>query len=132
MVETQHVTEDMIKQFSDPDDPILYQNSIVKLSRYNFKQTRVFCITADFIYIFNGKKINRRHKITNLAAVIMASNNEEFVLHFPNAKDLRVSGLPKDDREEIRTLIQMRFLTKNPTKTLQLYEVPEADLKNYS
>jgi hypothetical protein len=37
MVETQHVTEDMIKQFSDPDDPILYQNSIVKLSRYNFK-----------------------------------------------------------------------------------------------
>jgi hypothetical protein len=95
----------MIAQFNDPEDPILYQNSIVKLSRYNFKQTRVFCITANFIYIFNGEKINRRHKITNLAAIITAEKTEEFVLHFPNAKDLRVEGLPKEDREEIRTLI---------------------------
>jgi len=45
---------------------------------------------------------------------------------------LRVSGLPEGDREEIRTLIQMRFLTKNPTKTLMLFEVPEESLKAYS
>ena len=99
MVENEFVTSEMIEQFSDPDDPILYQNKIVKLSRYNFKQTRVFCITADFIYIFNGKKINRRHKVTNLVAIIMAEKNEEFVLHFPNAKDLRVSGLPSGERD---------------------------------
>jgi len=37
MVENEFVTSEMIEQFSDPDDPILYQNKIVKLSRYNFK-----------------------------------------------------------------------------------------------
>lgn len=93
MVEADIVTEQMIAQFVDPDDPVMYSNKITKLSRYNFKQSRVFIITADFIYIFSGNKLNRRHKIGNLVAIIMSDGTPEFVLHFPQAKDLRVTGL---------------------------------------
>jgi len=119
----------MKTQFSNPDEPVMYQNEITKMSRYNFKQTRVFCITFDFIYIFNGKKINRRHKITNLVACIMSQKSSEFVLHFPAAKDLRVSGLQVKDRDEIVDMLQLCYSAKEFKKTLMRYMVPDDSLK---
>ena len=110
----------------------MYSGKITKLSRYNHKQTRIFCLTFHFIYIFNGKKINRRHKVTNLVAIIMSKKTSEFVLHFPAAKDLRVSGLKMEDRTEIINLIQNFFSGKEPNRTLQRFVVPEESLKEYS
>ena len=129
MVESNHVTEQMIAQFVDPDDPIMYSNKITKLSRYNFKQSRTFIITADFIYIFSGNKLNRRHKIGNLVAIIISDSKPDFVLHFPAAKDLRVTGLTEDDRDEIMNMIKLRYMVKNSKTTLMLFKVPQDSLK---
>ena len=132
MVEAEIVTPQMIAQFVDPEDPIMYSNKITKLSRYNFKQSRVFIITADYIYIFSGKKLNRRHKIGNLVAIIMSEGNAEFVLHFPAAKDLRITGLEVSDREEIIAMIKLRYMIKQPKTTLMIFCVPGESLKMFS
>jgi hypothetical protein len=85
----------------------------------------VFIITADFIYIFSGNKLNRRHKIGNLVAIIVSDSTSEFVLHFPQAKDLRVTGLTEKDREDIMNMIKLRFMIKNGKTTLMLFKVPQ-------
>lgn len=91
----------MLKAFSDPDEPIMFSSKVNKLSRWNLQQTRVLVQTATHIYLFNNGKLNRKHRITNIAAFIKSSVSTEFVLHFPKGKDLRVVGLGADEVEQL-------------------------------
>lgn len=93
MVESNIITEEMEKCFNDPDEPILFQSKVVKLSRFNIEQRRTLVLTGDHIYLFDRSKLNRRHRVTNMAAFIKSTKTPEIVLSFPNAKDLRVIGL---------------------------------------
>ena len=94
MVEAQNaVTPEMIKQFTDPGEPIMFQSKVVKLSRFNIEQRRTLIMTGDHIYLFEKNKLNRRHRVTNMSAIIKSTVSSECVLIFPNAKDLRVVGL---------------------------------------
>lgn len=65
-------------------------------------------------------------------AVIFGQTGGEFVLHFPAAKDLRVTGLSESDREEICNMIKLRYMIKQPKKTLMLFQVPQSSLKQYA
>ena len=87
------VTEDMMKTFNDPDEPVMFQAKVIKLSRYNIEQKRILVLTGDHIYLFEKQKLNRRHRVTNMAAIITSTVEPEVVLSFPNAKDLRMKGL---------------------------------------
>ena len=83
----------MEKCFNDPDEPVLFQSKVTKLSRFNIEQKRILVLTGDHIYLFDKQKLNRRHRVTNMAAFIKSTKTTEIVLSFPNAKDLRASGL---------------------------------------
>ena len=58
--------------------------------------------------------------------------SSEIVLHFPKAKDLRITGLTKDRQKELQNLIQMRYANKEPVKTLHLYGIDNKSLKEYA
>lgn len=83
----------MVAQFTDPGEPVLFQSSVKKLSRFNIEQTRVVILTGDHIYLFDRNNLNRRHRVTNMSAIIKSIVGTEMVLVFPNAKDLRMQNL---------------------------------------
>ena len=94
MVETQQIiTSKMEKCFNDPNEPVMFQAKVVKLSRFNIEQRRTLVQTGDHIYLFDKENLNRRHRVTNMAAFIKSTKTNEIVLSFPNAKDLRCIGL---------------------------------------
>lgn len=65
----------------------------MKLSRFNIEQRRTLILTGDHIYLFDKNSLNRRHRVTNMSAIIKSTVSSECVLVFPNAKDLRIIGL---------------------------------------
>jgi len=132
MVESSVITEEMEKCFNDPDEPILFQSKVVKLSRFNIEQRRTLVLTGDHIYLFDRSKLNRRHRVTNMAAFIKSTKTPEIVLSFPNAKDLRVIGLTIQQVEDLKAAIQLRYVNKCPEKTLMIYGVPANNLREYS
>lgn len=85
----------MRKQFSDPEEYVVFEENITKISSWGISQRRSFCVTTDHIYVFTNTKLSRKHRITNLGAIIMSNISSELVLHFPKAKDLRITGLSK-------------------------------------
>lgn len=89
-------------------------------------------MTFDHVYVFTGDKLSRKHRITNLGAVIQSKISSEIVLHFPRMKDLRITGLTKDRQQELINLIQLRYVNKLPENTLELYGVDNKSLKEYS
>ena len=126
------ITPEMAKCFNDPDEPVLFQSKVVKLSRFNIEQKRILVLTGDHIYLFDNKKLNRRHRVTNMAAFIKSTKTNEIVLSFPNAKDLRVIGLTADQVNDLKSYTQMRYVNKCPEKTLMIYGVPQNNLREYS
>jgi len=60
------VTADMVKQFSSPEEPILFQAAVSKVSRFGFSQQRVLAVTLEHIYVFEGTQLSRRHKIHHI------------------------------------------------------------------
>jgi hypothetical protein len=133
MVEAQNaVTPEMIKQFTDPGEPIMFQSKVVKLSRFNIEQRRTLIMTGDHIYLFEKNKLNRRHRVTNMSAIIKSTVSSECVLIFPNAKDLRVVGLTNQQVTDLQSTIQLRYVSKCPTKTLEIYGVPSRSLREFS
>ena len=126
------VTDKMKSTFHDQDEPIMFQAKVIKLSRYNIEQRRVLVLTGDHIYLFDKQKLNRRHRVTNMAAIIKSSVEQEVVLSFPNAKDLRMRGLTADEINDLQVFIQLRYVAKCPTKTLMVYAVPQKSLREYS
>jgi hypothetical protein len=126
------VTKEMRKQFSDPEEDIMFQENITKISSWGLSQRRVLVITIDHVYVFTNSKLSRKHRITNLGAIIQSNLSSELVLHFPKAKDLRITGLSKDRQQELISLIQLRFINKKPEKTLEIYGVDNKSLKEYA
>lgn len=117
-------TPEMIAQFTDPGEPILFQSRVKKLSRYNIEQTRVIILTGDHIYLFDRNNLNRRHRVTNMTAIIKSTVSTEVVLVFPNAKDLRMQNLTAQQVTDLQSAIQLRYVNKCPSKTLQVFAVP--------
>lgn len=122
----------MKKQFSDPDEDIMFEENITKISSWGLSQKRVFCVTIDHVYVFSNAKLSRKHRITNLGAIIQSNLSSELVLHFPKAKDLRITGLSKSRQQELMNLIQLRYINKKPEKTLEIYGVDNKSLKEYA
>lgn len=106
MVESNNlITDEMEKCFNDPNEPVLFQSKVVKLSRFNIEQRRILVLTGDHIYLFDRSKLNRRHRVTNMAAFIKSTKTNEIVLSFPNAKDLRVIGLTAEQVNDLKSAI---------------------------
>ena len=126
------VTQNMINKFIDPDEPVLFSGMIAKLSGMNKSQDRLLVLTGDHIYLFHKEKISRRHRISNIKAFIKSMASNEIVLTIPNAKDIRMTGLSKDRREELKNCLQLMYANRNPTVTLMIYGVPQKDLKQFS
>ena len=122
----------MEKCFNDPDEPVLFSSKVVKLSRFNIEQRRILVLSGDHIYLFDKTKLNRRHRVTNMAAFIKSTKTNEIVLSFPNAKDLRCIGLTADQVSDLKQYIQLRYVNKCPEKTLMIYGVPANNLREYS
>ena len=104
----------------------------MKLSRFNIEQRRVVILTGDHIYLFDKNNLNRRHRVTNMSAIIKSTVSTEVVLVFPNAKDLRMQGLTAEQVNDLQSAIQMRYINKCPTKTLEIYGVPQRSLREFS
>ena len=126
------ITPEMEKCFNDPDEPVLFQSKVVKLSRFNIEQRRILVLTGDHIYLFDKTKLNRRHRVTNMAAFIKSTKTNEIVLSFPNAKDLRVVGLTAEQVDDLKSAIQLRYVNKCPEKTLMIYGVDSNNLREFS
>jgi hypothetical protein len=54
------------------------------------------------------------------------------VLSFPSAKDLRMRGLTPDQINDMKSMLQLRYINKAPEKTLRIYGVPQKSLKEFS
>ena len=78
---------------SDPDEPVLFASFAKKRSTYNINQSRVLIVTTHRIYMFEDEKMSRKHKIGHLAAIIKSKNSPEFVLIFPELKNLHLEGV---------------------------------------
>ena len=78
-----------------------------------------------------GMQISRTYEITDLAAVIRSTESTQIVLSFPNGKDLRIEDLNKNQVKLFVGQLKARFLVLAPTRTLKMYAVPFASLKDY-
>ena len=105
---------------------------MTKLSRFNIEQKRVVILTGDHLYLFDKNSLNRRHRVTNMNAIIKSTVSSEVVLVFPNAKDLRMLGLTTQQVTDLQSAIQLRYVNKCPTKTLFIYGVAKKSLREFS
>ena len=67
-----------------------------------------------------------------MVAIILSTVENEVVLSFPSAKDLRMRGLTADQITDMKNILQLRFVNKAPEKTLMIFGVPQKSLKEYS
>ena len=71
-------------------EPLLFSDYISKMTRYNNRTERILILTTVNIYNFKKKSIRRKVPIAELGAIVKSlSNQQEFILHFPNSYDLR-------------------------------------------
>ena len=82
-------------QFSDPNEPILYQSICKKRSTYNVAQQRILIVTGQRVYLFEDGKISRKHKIKHLAGIIKSTKDHSCVLVLPKHKNLHLEGIQK-------------------------------------
>jgi len=100
------------------------------MSRYNLTSTRILVITTEHLYLFEAGKISRKHKITNMTALIKSTKSNELVLVFPHAKDLRLTGIT--NIPDLQGILQLRFVNKNQADTLRIYAVPISSLRDFA
>jgi hypothetical protein len=119
----------MLKQFSDPNEDVMYASMTKKRSTNGIGQKRVLIVTEHRIYLFEDQKISRKHKITHLSAIIRSKVSSELVLVLPDLKNLHLDGCSNQD--QLQTFIQMRFACLCPKLTLRIYLVDEKSLSVY-
>jgi len=73
--------------------------------------------------------MSRKHKINHLSAIIKSKASPEFVLVFPELKNLHLEGV--DDVQSMQSMIQMRFANLNPKDTLRIYATNDKSLSGY-
>ena len=96
------VSNQMRKNFSDPAADVLFAKEVKKLTRHNDEQERILILAGEHIYLFDANKLQRRHRVLKMAAFIFSTTSTEVVFCFPEAKDLRFTGI---DEEEILQLL---------------------------
>ena len=84
------VTSKMMKCFRDHQEPVLMSINVNRISRFNISQAKVFVLTAERIYLFNGNTCSCRHEISSISAIIKSSVTTEFVIVIPYSKDIRI------------------------------------------
>ena len=80
-------------------------------------------MTTEHIYVFESGKVSRRHKITRVNAIIKSKVSNQIVLNFPGQKDLRIEGLSRELVTDLQSMLQLRFIAKDPVNTLKIFEV---------
>ena len=93
------------------------------------KQERYLILTSTHIHNFRRKKLRRRIKIIDVAAVILSEKNtKEFVLHIPKEYDYRYIC---ESRKEFIDILKLRYANLDSENTLKIYAVSE-NLRNYT
>ena len=67
-----------------------------------------------------------------MAAFIFSSTSEEVVFCFPEAKDLRFTGLTAEENMQLLTLLKEKYHETNPENTLKIFQVQKASLKEFA
>ena len=67
-----------------------------------------------------------------MAAIIKSTESAQLVLSFPKSKDLRIDGLNQSQASLLIQFTQSRYVQLEPAKTLKIYGVPFANLKDYA
>ena len=87
MVEATNMTAKIADQLQN--EPVSFSGRVTKLASSNVGAERFFVLTDTRIWLFVGDKLNRKHRIRNIHAIIRSSLNDEILLVFPTSKDLR-------------------------------------------
>jgi hypothetical protein len=69
--------------------------------------------------------------ITDMSYIIRSTVSNEFILHFPNHQDFRISMDSADRKDDFLNLIKLRFAHMKPDITLRVYGVPHPQLKDF-
>ena len=67
-----------------------------------------------------------------MAAFIFSSSSTEVVFCFPEAKDLRFTGLSAEENMQFLTLIKEKYHECNPENTLKIFQVQKPSLKEFA
>ena len=132
MVESNLVTEGMRMNFADPSADVAFARGVAKLTRHNDEQERVLVMAGEHLYLFGGEKLQRRHRVLKMAAFIFSTTSNEVVFCFPEAKDLRFTGLTLEEIQQLLAVIKEKYHETNPEGTLKIFQVTKASLKEYA
>ena len=80
------------------NEPILFEASVQKISRFNTAREQYFILTGKNFYLFDGASMVRRHAIKRLLAIVKSASGSEIVLINPSSKDMRLKGLDETQR----------------------------------
>mmetsp|Transcript_20984 Transcript_20984/g.20104 ORF Transcript_20984/g.20104 Transcript_20984/m.20104 type:complete len:107 (+) Transcript_20984:198-518(+) len=69
--------------------------------------------------------------IEDLGYIIRSTISNEFILHFPNYYDLRVTADSAERRDDFLNLAKLRFAHIQPKYTLKIFGIPVGSLKEY-
>lgn len=113
----------------EEDEAIMYSDRCQKINSVGLKQERYLVLTNKHVYNLRKKKVRRKIKIVDIAAVILSSKYEtEFVLHVPSEYDYRYQV---DTRKQFVDILQLRFANLDSENTLKIYSVAD-NLKMYT
>jgi len=84
-------SEPKIVKLLEPDESVVFSDSLYKYNPFNWKQKRNLVITTKNIYNLKSKDLRRRINLLNVAATTVNEdeNNKEFVIHVPDEYDYR-------------------------------------------
>lgn len=83
--------------------------------------------TTEYIYTFKSGKRSRYYHIKDVGAIILSSQtNTDFMLFFYNSDDLH---LRSSVREELLSMMTLRFFHFNRNYTLRIYNVTDKQLQ---
>ena len=137
------VTAEIQAQFESPEEVVMYSERTQKLrlmgggtssAASGNEEDRIYIQTTDNIYTFRltrqgTYKCTRFYSIKNVGAIILSEENEhDFMLFFFMSEDLH---LRSNNREELLSLLRLRFYSFNRNYTLRIYSVPSSSLANY-
>ena len=113
------------------EEIILFEATVGKYVSCYFKKQRQLVVTTDYIYQFTKGTRSKAQDISEITAFIDSTNSSEFVVQFLSHVYMRLDGLDDKPRNELRTLLQVRFANKCPKRIMMLYSVPETNLRQY-
>ena len=83
------------------------------------------------VYLISSKKVHSKFLITEAKYVIKSLESNEFIMNFTNVQEKIDVRLVMQSRDDMLTMLQMRFINLNPMPTLKIYGVPNKSLKDF-